>query len=186
MDSDLWARLAVTCQGINVLLAPDNPAAPVEIDSEAAGELVSFWRSHYDAIVLDTPGAQPAAVEFARLADEVLVVTTNELAALHAARRTIECLEQNGVERRRLRLVVNRYTPATGLKREEVETALKMEPFALLANEYDMLQQAVLDGRPAAATTRFGRSVHALAQKLEGKEPPPKKRAGLLALLPQR
>lgn len=186
MDSDLWGRLAVSCYGINLLLAPENPAAPVEIDRQVAGELIAFWRSHYEAIVLDTAGAQPAAVEFARLADVVLVVTTNELAALHAARRTIECLEQSGVERSRLRLVVNRYTPSTGLKREEVETALKMAPFALLANDYDLLQQAVLDGRPAPETSRFGRSVHALVERLEGKEPPPRKRAGFFGLLPQR
>jgi pilus assembly protein CpaE len=186
MDSDLWGRLAVTCQGINVLLAPENPAAPVEIDRQVAGELMAFWRSHYEAIVLDTAGAQPAGLEFARLADEVLVVTTNELAALHAARRTIECLEQNGIDRLRLRLIVNRYTPSTGLKREEVETALKMTPFALLANDYELLQQAVLEGRPAAAASRFGRSVQALAERLEGQEPPAKKRAGWFGLIPRR
>ena len=86
MDGDLWGRLAVPFHGIDVLLAPENPAAAVEMDRPAAMELMTFWRAHYDCILLDTAGAQPRAVEFARLADETLLVTTNELVALHATK----------------------------------------------------------------------------------------------------
>src|ERR1019366_5960634 len=137
MDHDLWGRLAVSTNGIDVLLAPENPSAPVEIDRAAAHQLMSFWRSHYEAIVIDTAGAQPAAIAFAQLSDQILLVSTNELVALHATRRSIERLGHHSIERRRLLLVMNRYTPSTGLKRDEVETALKLAPYALLANEYD-------------------------------------------------
>jgi len=186
LDADLWSRLAVPCHGIDVLLAPDNPAAPVEISRQIAMELLAFWRGHYDAIVLDTAGAQAGAAELARLSGEILLVTTNELVALHATRRSIEYLEQNAIERSGLRLIVNRYTPATGLKRDEVETALKLEPFALLANEYELVQEAVLEGRPMASNSRFGRSIHALAGRLIGKTAPARKRSAWFGLLPSR
>jgi Mrp family chromosome partitioning ATPase len=84
MDGDLWARLTVPCHGVDVLLAPENPAAAVEIDRAAAADLVKFWQAQYEAVVLDTAGAQPGAVEFVRLADQILLVATNELVALHA------------------------------------------------------------------------------------------------------
>jgi Flp pilus assembly CpaE family ATPase len=86
----------------------------------------------------------------------------------------------------RLLLIVNRYTPSTGLKRDEVETALKLAPYALLANEYDLVQQAVLEGRPLGAATRFARGVHALAEGLAGGGEPAKKRTSLFGLLPRR
>ena len=186
MDLDLWSRLVVHCHGIDILLAPENPASPLEIDRQAAGELLSFWRGLYEAVVLDTGGTQPVAVEFARLADQVLLVSNNELLTLHATRKCVEYLEQNGIERRRLRLVVNRYSPATGLKREEVQTALKLEPYALMANEYETVQQAVLEGRPVETGTRFERSVRALAARLSGREMPADKKNGWLGLLPKR
>ena len=186
MDHDLWGRLAVSSNGIDVLLAPENPSAPVEIDRAAAHQLMAFWRSHYEAIVIDTAGAQPAAIEFAQLSDRILLVSTNELVALHSTRRSIERLEHHSVDRRRLLLIMNRYTPSTGLKRDEVETALKLAPYALLANEYDLVQQAVLEGRPLAPASRFARGVHALAERLAGGGQPVKKRTSLFGLLPHR
>ncbi len=186
MDTDLWARLTIACHGIDVLLAPDNPASSVEIDRASAADLVRFWQAQYEAIVLDTAGAQPGAVEFIRLADQILLVATNELVALHATRRSVDYLEKNAIDRRRLRLVVNRYSPATGLKREEVQSALKLEPYALLANEYEVVQQAVLEGKPVGEGTRFDRGLRALAARLSGKEAPAIKRPAWLGLLPRR
>jgi len=186
MDTDLWGRLTIASHGIDILPAPDNPATAVELDRAAAMELLSFCRGHYDVIVLDTAGAQPATVELARLCDQILLVSNNELVALHATRRSIEYLEQNAIERRRLRLVVNRYSPATGLKRDEVQAALKLEPYVLLANEYEIVQQAVLEGRPVEAGTRFDRGVRALAARLTGKDIVVEKKPGWLGLLPRR
>src|SRR5205085_9181944 len=124
MDDDLWSRLTVPYQGVDILLAPQNPATPVEIDREAAGELLTFWRHHYDAIVLDLAGANNVGFGFAAFADEVLLVTTNELAALYSTRRVVECLEKISVDKSRIKLLVTRYTPSTGLKREDVQSAL--------------------------------------------------------------
>ena len=186
MDADLWARLTVLCHGVDVLLAPESPAAGVEIDRGVASDLVHFWQSQYEAVVIDTAGAQPSAVDFIRLSDQILLVTTNELVALHATRRTVDYLEKNAIDRRRLRLVVNRYSPATGLKREEVQSALKLEPYVLLANEYEIVQQAVLEGKPVGPGTRFDRGLRALAARLTGKEAPVDKKPAWLGLLPRR
>jgi pilus assembly protein CpaE len=186
MDTDLWARLTVLCHGVDVLLAPESPAASVEIDRAAAADLVHFWQAQYEAIVVDTAGAQPGAVEFIRLSDQILLVTTNELVALHATRRSVDYLEKNAIDRRRLRLVVNRYSPATGLKREEVQSALKLEPYVLLANEYEVVQQAVLEGKPVGSGTRFDRGLRSLTARLTGKEAPAVKKPAWLGLLPRR
>src|SRR5262249_8190176 len=108
LDQELWSRLAIPAQGLDILPAPENPATRIEITAEIATGLMAFWRQQYEAVVLDLAGAHAPGFEFAASSDEVLLVTTNELAALHATRRTIECLESAGVERRRLRLVVTR------------------------------------------------------------------------------
>jgi len=186
MDDDLWARLTVPYQGVDVLLAPQNPITIVEIDRQAAAELLAFWRRHYDAIVLDLAGANTAGFEFAAHSDEVLLVTTNELAALHATKRAMECLEKISVDKARLKLLVTRYTPSTGLKREDVKSALKLEPWALLSNDYEGVQAALLEGKPVAPGSYFGRSIHALSERLLGKEEAPKKRSPFFGLLPAR
>jgi pilus assembly protein CpaE len=186
LDDDLWGRLVAPCHGIDVLTAPEEPTAKVCIDRPAAIELICFWREHYEVVVLDAPGAYGPGCDLAALSDEILLVTTNELAALHATRRSLEVLEHNGVARDRLKLLVTRYTTTTGLKREDVETALKLAPYALLSNDYVALQNAVLEGKPAPPGTHFGRSVQALAQRLAGKETETKKRNPLFSRLSLR
>ncbi|HEY7388746.1 MAG TPA: division plane positioning ATPase MipZ [Bryobacteraceae bacterium] len=175
LDEDYWRNLVVAAQGIDVLTAPEQPVSPVILDRPAAVELVCFWREHYDAVVLDTPGAQEPGATLASLSDEILLVTTNELCPLHTTKRSLESLQLAGVEAGRIKLVVTRYIPATGLKSEDLKTALKLSPFALLSNDYEALQSAVLEGQPAPAASRFSRSVHDLAIQLRGKQPAPGK-----------
>jgi Flp pilus assembly CpaE family ATPase len=183
MDDDLWSRLTVPYQGVDILLAPPSAVAPLELDDEEATELLSFWQRHYEAIVIDLPGAHCAGFRFVGAADEVLLVTTNELAALHSTRRSMECLEKY---RPRVKLLVTRYTPHTGLKRDDVQMALKVEPWALLSNDYEGVQAALLEGKPVAPGSYLGKSIRALAERLMGKPETPKKRSPLFGLLPLR
>ena len=170
MDEDLWSRLTAPFSGIDVLLAPETPAARLEIGRALAGELLNFWRERYATIVVDAPDLRVAADSgFLAQTDEILLVTTNELAALHATRRAIEYLDATVADRARVHLVVNRYTPATGLKRDDLKAALHLEPYAVLSNDYDTVQEALLDGKPAAAGSRFRSSIAALALQLQGK-----------------
>ena len=182
LDADLWSRLVVPCHGVDVLTAPENPAAPVGIDRPAAMELICYWREHYERVVLDLPAPGAAGSDLIPLCDELLLVTTNELAALHATRRAIEWLDQNGVVSAKIKLLVTRYTPATGLKRDDVERALRLAPYALLSNDYEAVQKGVLEGKPVPPGSHYGRSIREVGAQLLGQTKDPKKR-GLFGLL---
>lgn len=167
IDGDLWGKLTVPCQGVDVLLGPEDCSTPLAMSRCEASDLLSFLRDRYEIVVFDLPG--PAvAVEtgLAQLAGDLILVTTNELSALHATRRAIEYLERAGIGRERIRLVLNRYTPHTGIKREDVRTVLRLDPMAALANDYNAIQSAILEGRPMPEAVSFSRSVAALARNL--------------------
>ena len=167
MDDDLWKQLTVRTCGIDVLAAPSSPTTRIEVNSQAAAELCTFWRERYEIVVLDLAEARAAAdTGFAALADWVLLVTANELASLQATRRAAEYLEKPLGGHARLRLIVNRYNPATGLKREDVLRALGLEPFAVLVDDWATMQTSLLDGRPAPAASRFANSIDTLSRQL--------------------
>lgn len=67
-----------------------------------------------------------------------------------------------------------------------MQSALKLEPWALLSNDYEGVQAALLEGKPVAPGSYFGRSMHALCERLMGKEAAPKKRPTFFGLLPTR
>jgi pilus assembly protein CpaE len=186
MDEDLWNRLILQAGGIDVLAAPEDPALRFDYGRLSA-ELTSFWRQRYQAVVLDLADVRAAADSgFAAQADAVLLVTTNEIAALQTTRRALQCLDQVVPDRGRLRLLLNRYTPATGLKREDVQKALAVEPFATLCNDYETIQSALLEGRPAPAGSRFASSMEALCRQLQDKPGPAPKRSSWLASMLSR
>jgi len=190
MDADIWGRLTVPCQGVDVLLGPEDCSMPLAMSRAEASELLAFLRDRYDLVIFDLPG--PAvAVEtgLALLAGDLMLVTTNELSALHATRRAIEFLERSGIPRERIKLVLNRYTPNTGIKREDVRTVLQLDPITALANDYHAVQSAILEGKPMSEAASFSRSVANLArtlcnQKEETTEPA--KAGGWLSFLSRR
>lgn len=190
MDGDVWSRLTVPCHGVDVLLGPEDCSTALSMSREEASELLTFLRDRYDIVVFDLPGpAMAVDTGLAMLTGDLLLVTTNELSALHATRRAIEYLERSGIARERIKLVLNRYTPHTGIKREDVRTVLQLDPMAALANDYQAIQSAILEGRPIPETLSFSRSVANLARTLcnqKDETPAPAKAGGWLSFLSRR
>ena len=170
LDKDVWKVLATASHGIDVLLSPENP---VDCYTEPLDprELVGSSRQSYDYVVLDCGGAHGEwNEELARLADELLLVVTNELPALHAAQRALAHLNRCGIGRPKPRLVVNRYHPRIGLLEGAIQQALGTEVFATLPSDYEGLQQALMEGQAAPPACDFGQAVGALARALTGRE----------------
>lgn len=190
MDGDLWSRLTVACQGVDVLLGPEDCSTQLSMTRSEASDLLSFLRDRYDIVVFDLPGPAMAVDSgLALLAGDLILVTTNELSALHATRRAIEYLEHSGIGRERIKLVLNRYTPNTGIKREDVRTVLRLDPMAALANDYHAIQCAILEGRPLPEAVSFSRNVANLARSLcspKDDESAASKGSGWLSFLSRR
>jgi pilus assembly protein CpaE len=181
MDDDLWARFTLPACGVDVLAAPEDAATRLDLNRQIASELCTFWRQRYQTVVLDLPDVRTAVdTGFAALADTILLVTTNELAALQTTHRALVCLDPATTDRARVRLILNRYTPATGLKREDVQKALSLEPLAALCNDYETIQSALLEGRPAPPGSRFASSVESLCRQLQDKAAPTRKNSSWL------
>ncbi len=170
LDIDLWKGMITTRQGVDVLLAPETLVEGMN-DLRDPGPIVEFARNNYDAVILDASGAYGDwNLNQARLADEIVLVTTNELPALQAAQRSLTYLDDNRIGRWKIRLVVNRYHRDVGLSPEVIGQALHTEVFHMIPTDYEAVQKGLMDGRPIPATTPFGKNLTALADKLSGKE----------------
>ena len=144
-----------------------------------------LWRARehpYDVIVLDTSGVYGEwNLNQARMANEILLITTNELPALHSAQKAVAHLERHGIERSRIKLVVNRHNPDLGLDREAIETALSLDVFQLLPSDYETVQKALLEGKAVASSTTLGKSFASMADRLSGRQSATNKRSSLFS-----
>jgi len=167
LDADVWKALISPCRNVDVLLSPEDPLAADEDRDPTA--LMEFCRRSYDICVLDTSGAFGEwNLALARCADELLVVTTADLPALHATQRLMCYFEDNGIERSRFRLVLNRYPRPGALTADHVQAALACEVYHTVPEDAESLQRALMEGKPAPPASRFARSLAVLARKLAG------------------
>jgi pilus assembly protein CpaE len=183
LDNDLWESMVTEVNGVDVLLAP-------ELMLEGAQELrdpspiLEWARYLYDVIVIDTAGVYSEwNLTAARLSNELLLISTNELPALQAAQRALSYLDNNRIGRYKVRLVVNRYLRDVGLNRDVIGTALHIDVFETLPSDYDAVQKALLDGTAIASNTAFGKTMVQLAERMGARAEKAKKGSSLGGLL---
>ncbi len=182
IDADLWNAMVTARTGVDVLLSPETPIEGAE-DLTDAASIVEYARHNYDHVILDADGVYGAwNLTQARLADELLLVTTNELTALHAAHRALDYLEINGVARWKIRIIVNRYERQAGLSEDSIATALNADLYHLLPNDYEAAQIAVMESKPIPSHSRLGKGLARLADRLAGREQSQRKGSSLAGL----
>ena len=181
-----WIRICGTpwsrpVNGVDVLLAPELMAEGIQ-DLRDPTPILEYARHAYDVVVIDAGGVYGDwNLNQARLATELLLVTTNELPALQAAQRALSYLDTNRIGRWKVRLVVNRYLRDVGLSREVIGTALHTEVFDSLPSDYEAVQKSLMDGKPIPAGTPFGKAIMQLADKLGGRSEGIKKTSSSLS-----
>lgn len=169
MDEDIWRGLVMRVGSMDVMLSPEQPAHGIE-EVHTPGGIIDFARTAYDAVILDTNGVYgPWNLAVAKMVDDILLVSTNELSALQATQRALAYLQRNRVERSKIKIVVNRYAKNAGLSKEIIEAALQCEAYQIIPNEPEAIQKSLMEGRPPAASTEIGRGLLSLAERLSGK-----------------
>jgi pilus assembly protein CpaE len=170
LDDDLWRNLITSSSGVDVMLAPEQTVEGLHELMDASG-IIDYARWNYERSVIDIANPYgPWNLSVMKHADEILLVSTNELPALQATQRALNYLEQNKIERSKVKLVVNRYNRDVGLSKEVIETAIRCEVFQLLPSDFEGVQRAMIDGKPIPVSSPFGKGLLQLAEKLGGKE----------------
>ncbi|MFF8941153.1 CpaE family protein [Streptomyces sp. NPDC014864] len=136
--------------GIALLLAPGEGERGEEVTDRAARQIVSALRSRYEVVVLDCgaqmSGAGAAAVE---MADTALLLTTPDVVAVRAAKRTVRMWDRLQIRKaEETTVVVNRHTRGTEIQPPLVRriTGTPVAGTAIPAN-FKELQAAVDAGR---------------------------------------
>jgi pilus assembly protein CpaE len=183
LDADLWKAMVTNRQGVDVLLAPEMLIEGVN-DVRDATPIIDYARQNYDIVVLDTNSVYGDwNLSQAKLCDELLLITTNELPALQAAQRALLYLDSHRVGRWKTKVVVNRYEKEVGLTREVIGTALHTDIFHVVPSDYEAVQKALLEGKAIPTKSSLGRSLSTLGDRLAGKEKEAAKKSSSLGSL---
>jgi pilus assembly protein CpaE len=186
LDGDLWKQMVTISNGVDVLLAPENLMDGID-ELHDASPIIEYAQRSYETIVLDCCNAYTEwNLSIARNSDDIILMTTNELASLQAAQKVLAHFDQNRIDPAKIKIVVNRYDRDIGLNSDVISSALNQDIFQVIPSDYETVQKSLMDGKPIAANSALGKNLAMLADRVCSKREKPedeKKRSGSGGLL---
>jgi pilus assembly protein CpaE len=168
LDRACWdAIVAHRGGGLQVIPAPAMLRGD-ELTTEGLRTVFNVVRPFYQWIVIDFGRLNSVWQSLSDGIDDVLVITTTALPALHETKRMIDTLIGEGTDRERMRLVVNQTEAGHLLPGSELKQIFGVQVYAVLPNDSQELHRACLERKLASDSSAFGMEVVTLARKLAG------------------
>lgn len=160
MDRELFNGMVLKhVSGLEVLAATENSEKAAGTDPTRVAQLLKFVREQYDCVVVNTGSlTEPATQASLAQSDLIHVVTNLDLLALRRAQWVMRRLEQAGMSRELIRLVVNRYDKNPYITREEAEKVLEQKVAWTVPLDTRSIPEALNDGIPFVSRNRNGLS----------------------------
>jgi pilus assembly protein CpaE len=170
LDESLWKALIVEHKkNLAVIPAPASYSRWDHPDEEQLRQLLQFMRTQHDWIVLDLGrGFNSIATAVLDELDQLLLISTLEVVALHALKSIVHGLFEQG---EKLQLVLNRTPKMMDISTQELENILGRSLYAALPNDYMALYQSYSSGNLLDSNNRLAQHFALLAAKIAGVSP---------------
>jgi pilus assembly protein CpaE len=172
LDISYWKALVSNgIPGVEIVASPLALASKQQPKDDQVRHVLGFARPHYDWTIVDL-GRSLSRLAMAALEeiDEVCLVTTLEVPALHQAKQVIQTLLDGGYGKGRIKLILNRAPKRLDITPGELEKMLGVPIFCMVPNDYPELYETYAEGRMLGRNSELGRNMARLAAKLGGLE----------------
>jgi pilus assembly protein CpaE len=173
LDASYWSALVSTAQGkLEIVKAPAVGSSQGPVAAEALRMVLQFVRANYDYVVVDFGrGLNMTTAGVLDEMDDIFLVSTFDLPALHQGKQVIQALLDGGFGRNQLRLILNSTPKRPDFSSAEVQKALGLPVYEMLPNDSPNLYQAYSEGTLLPATSDLAKALSGLASKITGAQP---------------
>jgi pilus assembly protein CpaE len=187
-DATMHTIIAEHESGLHFIAAPTAPVEAEELTGELMAAMLKIAGQKYDYVVVDLAhDFSEVSLQVLDAAQRILLVMAPEVASVRAAAVALETYRQLGYEQNKVCLVLNRTFQRHGLKREQIEKALRMKIALILPFDPDSFVPALNYGRPMLYAKPDDRAAglienfaFRISREQDKRVPPPKPTAALL------
>jgi len=172
LDEDLINSLVTPhSTNLSLLAAPHEADSADEIEPQHIFEVLQKLREHYDYVVLD-PQHTFDSITLAALdqSDEIILVLTLDIPAIRSTQRALEIFDRLGYPRKKVRIVVNRWSKQIDLDLRQVEKFLGEPVVGFVPSDYQQAVGSINLGTPliqAEPTSKIALEIRRIAQQIE-------------------
>jgi pilus assembly protein CpaE len=158
----LKTYLTVHSAGFYVLCGADSPAANDKVTGDQVADLIRQLQQQFRYVILDTAaGLDDAALAAVECSDDVIVVSTMDVACLRSVRKEIELLSELSILPASRHVVLNFADKQSGLRVKDVEAVLGVPVDFVLPRTNDV-PHAANRGVPLLVSAKGGPFVKTL------------------------
>lgn len=148
-DALLASYITPHSKNLSLLAAPTKAESAEDIQAKHIYEVMELLRQRYENVIVDTPhNFDSVTISALDHADQILVVLTLEIHAIRSTRRALEIFDRLGYPRRKVRLVVNRWSKNIELDQKQVEDFLGERVVAFIQSDYRAAVNSINLGQP--------------------------------------
>ncbi len=148
-DSLITSFMTPYSSTLSLLAAPKEADSADEIEPEHVFEVLQRLRESCDYLVLD-PQHTFDSITLAALdqADEIVLVLTLDIPAIRSTQRALEIFDRLGYPRKKIRIVVNRWSKQIDLDLRQVEKFLGEPVIGFIPSDYQTAVTSINLGQP--------------------------------------
>ncbi|WP_456695279.1 AAA family ATPase [Aeromicrobium sp. P5_D10] len=165
----LKTYLTVHSAGFYVLCGADSPAANDKVEGEQVAQLIRQLQDQFRYVVVDTAaGLDDATLAALDCADDVVLMSTMDVACLRGVRKEIELLTELSLLPESRHVVLNFADKQTGLRVKDVEAMLGM-PVDFVIPRAKEVPAAANRGVPLLASAKSGpfvKTIKAMSKRI--------------------
>ena len=170
LDESLWRALVVEHHpGLSVIPSPAVYTRVDQPDDDEFKRVLQFMRKQHEWTILDLGRSlNPTALAVLDEIDQLFLVSTLEIVALHGLKTIVHGLFEQG---EKLQLILNRTPKMMDISTEDLEKILGRSLYAALPNDYMGLYQSYSSGNLLSSNSRLAQDFALLASKITGVTP---------------
>ncbi|HJS24780.1 MAG TPA: AAA family ATPase [Pyrinomonadaceae bacterium] len=155
---------------LSLLAAPREADHADEIEPQHVFEVLQKLREHYDYVVLD-PQHTFDSITLAALdqSDEIVLVLTLDIPAIRSTQRALEIFDRLGYPRKKVKIIVNRWSKQIDLDLRQVEKFLGEPVVGFVPSDYQTAVGSINLGTPlvqAEPTSKIALEIRRIAQQM--------------------
>jgi pilus assembly protein CpaE len=170
---------------VSLLAAPREADSADEIEPEHVFEVLQRLRESYEYVVLD-PQHTFDSITLAALdqSDEIVLVLTLDIPAIRSTQRALEIFDRLGYPRKKIRILVNRWSKQIDLDLRQVEKFLGEPVIGFVPSDYQTAVTSINLGQPLVQSepnSKIALEIKRVAkiiaggQMIESEEPQPRR-----------
>jgi pilus assembly protein CpaE len=157
---------------LSLLAAPKEVDAADDIEPEHVFEVLERLRENFDWVVLDPQHTFDAiTLQALDQSDEIVMVLTLDIPAIRSTQRALEIFDRLGYPRKKIRIVVNRWSKQIDLDLRQVEKFLGEPVVGFVPSDYQLAVTSINLGRPLVhsdSDSKIAQEIRRIGRKLSG------------------